>query len=326
LSLAAARLGWALQEVTTVSLVNGPLAALAMHLYDGARILVLSRDGDSPAAVAALLTERGFGATRLCVFEHLGGPCERRIEARADTWQRQTTTAIAALNIVALELRQAQGPALPLTCGLPDEAYSNDGQLTKRDIRAIVLARLAPRPGELLWDVGAGSGSIGIEWMRSHRACRAIAIEANADRQRMIERNRDVLGVPGLQLVPGNAPAALAGLPAPDAVFIGGGVTVPGVLETCWARLRGGGRLVANAVTVQGEAALMAWRSHHGGSLTRIALGTAEPLGPHGRFDTWRQALPITLLEVTKPSDIERLERTDRRELPEQPGSFESDG
>jgi precorrin-6Y C5,15-methyltransferase (decarboxylating) len=326
LSLAAARLGWALQDVTTVSLVTGPLAALAMHLHDGARLLVLSRDGDSPAAVAALLTGRGFGATRLCLFEHLGGPRERRIEARADAWQGQTTTPIAALNIVALACRQAQGPGFPVTCGLPDDAYLNDGQLTKRDVRAIVLARLAPRPGELLWDVGAGSGSIGIEWMRSHRACRAIAIEANADRQRMIERNRDVLGVPGLQLVPGRAPAALAGLPAADAVFIGGGVTAPGVLETCWAQLRSGGRLVANAVTVQGEAALMAWRARHGGSLTRIALGTAEPLGPRGHFDTWRQALPITLLEVTKPSDIERFERPEQPEQPEQPGSFESDG
>jgi precorrin-6Y C5,15-methyltransferase (decarboxylating) len=151
----------------------------------------------------------------------------------------------------------------------------------------------------LLWDVGAGSGSIGIEWMRAHPGCRAIAVEAHAERQRFIEHNRDALGVPGLQLVAGRAPQALEGLPAPDAVFIGGGVTVPGVLESCWANLRDGGRLVANAVTLQGEAALAAWRERHGGALTRIALADAEPLGG---FDTWRQARPITLLDVVKPS------------------------
>jgi precorrin-6Y C5,15-methyltransferase (decarboxylating) len=181
---------------------------------------------------------------------------------------------------------------------LPDDAFVHDGQLTKRDVRAMTLARLAPLPGELLWDVGAGSGSIGIEWMRSHPACRAIAIEGHAQRQRFIERNRDALGVPGLQLVAGRAPDVLAGLPVPDAVFIGGGVTVPGVLESCWASLRDGGRLVANVVTLQGEAVLAAWRERHGGTLTRIALAEAQPLGG---FDTWRQALPITMLDVTKP-------------------------
>jgi precorrin-6Y C5,15-methyltransferase (decarboxylating) len=161
-----------------------------------------------------------------------------------------------------------------------------------------VMARLAPTPGELLWDVGAGSGSIGIEWMRTHPACRAIAIEGHPERQRFIEHNRDALGVPGLQLVAGRAPEALQGLAAPDAIFIGGGVTVPGVLDACWAQLRPGGRLVANAVTLQGEAALVAWRAQYGGTLTRIALAEAQPLGG---FDTWRQALPITLLEVGKP-------------------------
>ncbi|MBN3807399.1 precorrin-6Y C5,15-methyltransferase (decarboxylating) subunit CbiT, partial [Paraburkholderia sp. Ac-20336] len=194
----------------------------------------------------------------------------------------------------------AHAPRLPLSGGLPDDAFIHDGQLTKRDIRAITLARLAPAPGELLWDVGAGSGSIGIEWMRAHPACGAIAIEAHEMRQGFIERNRDALGVPALQLVAGRAPAALQGLPAPHAVFIGGGVSEPGVLDTCWASLRNGGRLVANAVTLQGEAALVAWREQHGGTLTRIALAQAQPLGG---FDTWRQALPITLLEATKPAD-----------------------
>jgi precorrin-6Y C5,15-methyltransferase (decarboxylating) len=295
LSLAAARLGWPLQDVATVSLVGRPLPTLNAHLRDGARIFVLSADGRTPAALAELLSARGFGATRMTVLEHLGGDLERHIDGRADQWSAQE---VAALNLIALECRAMEGaPRLPLTSGLPDDAFRHDGQLTKRDVRAITLARLAPAPGELLWDVGAGSGSIGIEWMRAHPTCRAIAIEGHAERQRFIEHNRDALGVPGLQLVAGRAPDALEGLAVPDAVFIGGGVTVPGVLEACWARLRDGGRLVANAVTLQGEAALVAWRERHGGTLTRIALADAQPLGG---FDTWRQARPITLLEVTK--------------------------
>ncbi|HEV3431469.1 MAG TPA: precorrin-6y C5,15-methyltransferase (decarboxylating) subunit CbiE [Paraburkholderia sp.] len=302
LSLAAARLGWALQDTAAVSLVGRPLDALRRHVFAGSRVLALSADGHTPRAIAALLTEQGFGATRLAVFEHLGGAQERRIDGRADAWNKGEIVAeVAALNLVAFECAAANDvPARSwtLTPGLPDDAYRHDGQLTKRDVRALTLARLAPTPGALLWDVGAGSGSIGIEWMRAHTACRAIAIESNSERQRFIEHNRDALGVPALQLVAGRAPDALAGLATPDAVFIGGGVTVPGVLQTCWERLAPGGRLVANAVTVQSEAALVAWRAQHGGTLTRIGIGEAEPLG---RFDTWRQALPVTLFEAIKP-------------------------
>jgi len=299
LSLAAARLGWSLQDVSIVSLVGRPLAMLNAHLRHGARVLVLSRDGSSPFEIAALLNERGFGATSMKVFEHLGGPRERRIDARAESWREE---AIGALNIVALDCRAHNGASLPLTSGLPDSAFLNDGQLTKRDVRAITLARLAPTAGALLWDVGAGCGSIGIEWMRSHPACRAIAIESNARRHGFIAHNRDALGVPGLQLIEGRAPDALAGLPAPDAIFLGGGVTTPGVLDACWSSLREGGRLVANAVTLQGEAALVQWRNRHGGTLTRIAISEAQPLGG---FDTWRAALPITLLDVTKSAIVE---------------------
>ncbi|SPB13395.1 precorrin-6Y C5,15-methyltransferase [Caballeronia novacaledonica] len=296
LSLAAARLRWALQDAVCVSLVGRPVASLLASLHRGLRLLVLSADGATPAAVAALLTAHGFGASRMTVFEHLGGDKERRIDERADDWREPL---VAALNLVAIECRTHAGHAgPPLTPGLPDDAYRHDGQLTKRDVRAVTLARLAPQPGELLWDVGAGCGSIGIEWMRAHAACRAIAIEANESRQRLIEHNRDALGVPALQLVKGEAPAALDGLRAPDAVFIGGGLTAPGVLDACWARLRQGGRLVANAVTLQSEAALVEWRARHGGELTRIGVAQAEPLGS---FDTWRQALPITLLHASKP-------------------------
>ncbi|MCT2371056.1 precorrin-6y C5,15-methyltransferase (decarboxylating) subunit CbiE [Pseudomonas aeruginosa] len=262
LSLAAARLGWALQEVACLSLVARPLAALQAQVHDGRRLLVLSNDGDSPAAIARLLSARGFG--------------------------------------VAVECRAGAGAVrLPLTPGLADEAYRHDGQLTKRDVRAVTLARLAPCPGELLWDVGAGCGSIGIEWMRAHPSCRAIAIEANDERQEHIRHNRDALGVPSLHLVAGSAPEALLELPEPDAIFIGGGVTAEGVLETCWERLRPGGRLLANAVTLQSERVLLDWQQRLGGDLTRLGVAHARPLGG---FDTWRQALPITLLELRKPA------------------------
>jgi precorrin-6Y C5,15-methyltransferase (decarboxylating) len=295
-SLAAARLGWPLQDVTLLSVVARPLAALNAHLHDGARLLVLSNDGGTPAAVAALLAEQGFGPSRISVLEHLGGERERRIDGIAGDW---SLIEAAALNLLAIDVRAGDGTRLlPVTSGLPDDAYRHDGQLTKRDVRAITLARLAPRPDELLWDVGAGCGSIGIEWMRTHPSCRAIAIEANEGRQGHIQYNRDALGVPGLQLVAGQAPAALEGLPAPDAIFIGGGVTEPGVLDSCWRQLKPGGRLVANAVTLQSEAILVTFRERHGGELTRIAIAQAQPLGG---FDTWRSALPITLLDVVKP-------------------------
>lgn len=297
-SLAAARLGWPLQDVVTLSVVARPVAALNAHLFSGVRLLVLSNDGQSPAAIAALLRERGFGPSRLTVLEHLGGEAERRIEGAANDW---SDPAIADLNLIAIEcIAEPNTPRLSRLAGLPDTAFQHDGQLTKRDVRAITLARLAPIPGELLWDVGAGSGSIGIEWMRAHPSCRALAIEADEGRQALIEHNRDALGVPGLQLIRGSAPQALSGLERPDAIFIGGGVTREGVLDTCWAQLKPGGRLIANAVTLQSEVTLMAWRERHGGELTRIHVAQAQPLG---EFDTWRQALPITLLDVTKPLD-----------------------
>jgi precorrin-6B C5,15-methyltransferase / cobalt-precorrin-6B C5,C15-methyltransferase len=295
LSLAAARLHWPLQEVAVVSLVGRPVAALEAQLHPGARVFVLSSDGSSPAKVAALLTRRGFGASRLSVLEHLGGKQERRIDSIASAWKAHD---VAALNVVAIEcIAENHALRLPLTPGLPDDAYRHDGQLTKRDVRAITLSRLAPEPGELLWDVGAGCGSIGIEWMRSHPSCRAIAIEADGQRQRLIEHNRDALGVPGLQLVEGEAPAALKRLEPPDAIFIGGGVTAPDMLDTCWSRLKKGGRMIVNAVTIQSEATLIAWRALNGGEMTRIGVAHAQPLGA---FDTWRQALPITLLHVVK--------------------------
>ncbi|MDY7563201.1 precorrin-6y C5,15-methyltransferase (decarboxylating) subunit CbiE [Pseudomonas sp. 10B1] len=295
-SLAAARLGWPLQDVVTLSVVARPLAALNAQFHNGVRLLVLSNDGSSPAAIAELLRARGYGPSRMTVLEHLGGTDERRVEEIASQWRN---LPIAALNVVAIECRaDVDTPRLSMLAGLPDSAFKHDGQLTKRDIRAITLARLAPTPGELLWDVGAGCGSIGIEWMRAHPSCRTLAIEADEGRQLLIEHNRDALGVPGLQLIRGQAPKVLFDLETPDAIFIGGGVTRPGVLDVCWQKLRSGGRLVANAVTLQSEATLVVWREQFGGELTRLHVAQAKPLG---EFDTWRQALPITLLEAIKP-------------------------
>lgn len=295
-SLAAGRLGWALQDAQLLTIHGRPIEGLHRHLHDGARLLILSHDGGSPAAIAKLLTDRGFGPSRLTVLERMGGPQERRVEGKAAEW---SAGDCAALNLVAVDCRAAPG-AVPLStlAGLPDEAYRHDGQLTKRDVRAVTLARLGPCPGELLWDVGAGCGSIGIEWMRAHPACRAIAIEADAGRQSLIRENSLALGAPGLELVAGTAPQALAGLATPDAIFIGGGVTERGVIDLCWEKLRPGGRLVANAVTVQSEMLLVAWRDKIGGELTRIAVSQAKPLGD---FDAWRAALPVTIFAANKP-------------------------
>lgn len=294
-SLAAARMGWVLQDVALLTIHGRPIEGLHLHLHDGARLLILSHDGGSPAAIAKLLTGRGFGSSEMTALEHMGGPKERRLEGTAANWPAQD---IAALNLVAVQCRAAAG-ARPLStlAGLPDDAYQNDGQLTKRDVRAVTLARLGPCHGELLWDVGAGCGSIGIEWMRTHPTCRAIAIEADAGRQQLIRANALALGVPGLALVAGAAPAALAGLETPDAIFIGGGVTEPNVLDLCWAALKPGGRLVANAVTVQSEMLLVDWQGKVGGDLTRISISHAKPLGD---FDAWRAALPVTVFVVAK--------------------------
>jgi precorrin-6B C5,15-methyltransferase / cobalt-precorrin-6B C5,C15-methyltransferase len=181
--------------------------------------------------------------------------------------------------------------ALPRVVGLPDDAFEHDGQITKREIRALALAVLAPVPGELLWDVGAGSGSIGIEWMRSHPACRTIALEPRADRAARIARNADALGVPGLRVVASPAPEAFDDLPTPDAIFLGGGVSSPGVIEGCLGALGSTGRIVANGVTLETEVVLARWHAELGGTLTRIAVQRAEPVGG---FTGWRPAMPVT--------------------------------
>lgn len=290
LSLAANRMVWALQEARTVSVHGRPFELLVPHILPGEKILVLSNDGSTPAKAAVLLKNKGFGQSRLTVLEHLGGPKEKFISGRAEGWSHENC---ADLNVLAIECIAASDSVVfsPVS-GLPDAAFENDGQLTKRDIRAVTLSRLQPFPGQLLWDVGAGCGSIGIEWMRVHPSCRAIAIEAVDNRHGMIERNARALGVPGLKIVKGEAPGTLKGLEAPDAIFIGGGVTDAGVIEACWNALKPGGRLVANAVTLQSEMQLFCWHQQHGGELTRLQVAQAGALGS---FDVWRQALPVTI-------------------------------
>lgn len=287
-SLAAARLAWPLQEVTTLSVHARPLEVLNLHLVPGARLLVLTQDGSTPARIAGLLNGRGFGPSPLIVFERLGGPSERRLDATAETWSGD---AIDPLNTVAVECRPGPGAvSLPRLAGLPDDAFLHDGQLTKREVRAATLAALAPLPGELLWDVGAGCGSIAVEWARA--GGEAVAVEKDAGRCHIIAANAARLGVPQLAVRQLAAPEGLGQLDgAPDAVFIGGGVSAPGMLEACWAALRPGGRLVANAVTVEGEAALLAWHRDHGGELVRIAVAR---LGATGGFHGWKPAMPVT--------------------------------
>jgi precorrin-6B C5,15-methyltransferase / cobalt-precorrin-6B C5,C15-methyltransferase len=295
-SLACARLGWAMQDVATLSFCGRPLPAILPLLQPGARILALSENGRTPALLADLLCRNGFGPSLLHVLEALGGARERirSAAANAGAWDD-----VDPLNLVGVEV--AADPAarvLPLARGLPEALFEHDGQITKAEVRAVTLASLAPRAGELLWDVGCGSGSVAIEWSLCHPANRAIGIEARADRAARAGRNALALGVPHLRVVNGEAPAALADLPPPDAVFVGGGAAREGTLETCWTALRGGGRMVANAVTIETEACLFAAHGTYGGTLVRLSIDRLNAIGSmHG----FRPAMTVTQWAVTKP-------------------------
>jgi precorrin-6Y C5,15-methyltransferase (decarboxylating) len=295
-SLAAARLGWILAEVDCLTLHGRPLALLEPYIQPGAKLLLLSNGPETPAAVAARLLARGAGKSAMTALAHMGGSQESRISASAEDWG---DPEVPALNTLAVDCRlDAGAPLLPRVPGLPDEAFRNDGQMTKREQRAVTLAALAPVAGQLLWDVGAGCGSIAIEWMRAAPRARAIAVEHNKARIAMIAENAEALGAPQLQIVEGKAPAALEGLAPPEAVFLGGGLSTPGLIDACWTALKPGGRLVANAVTLEGEQVLTAWQSRAGGRLTRIAVARAEAVGP---FRGWRPLMPVTQLSAVKP-------------------------
>ncbi|WP_433519133.1 precorrin-6y C5,15-methyltransferase (decarboxylating) subunit CbiE [Nonomuraea sp. CA-143628] len=312
LSLACARLGWPVEQVDVVSLVGRPLAVLNAAVLPGRRVLVLGAGRDAPALVAGLLVGLGYGASPMTVLSDLGAASESVQTGTGATWADtelsgpeqapfgpgQARDAPSVLQVVAVECVAGPG-AEPFARvpGLPDTAFEHDGQLTKREVRAVSLSRLAPLPGELLWDVGAGAGSIAVEWLRAHPSNAAVAVESRADRVAAIRRNADRLGVPALRVVEGRAPAALEGLPAPDAVFVGGGATAPGMLETCWAALRPGGRLVVNAVTLESESLVAGWYARLGGDLVRLAVQRAAPVGG---FTGWRAAMPVTVWSITR--------------------------
>jgi precorrin-6B C5,15-methyltransferase / cobalt-precorrin-6B C5,C15-methyltransferase len=296
ISLAAARLGWPLQDTDVVSLHGRDLNEVIRYLAPERRVLALSWSRDTPAELVRLLVERGFGRSRVVVLERLGGAGERVREARADAF---SLDAIDDLNLVALELCAApEAQVLPCRASLPDAAFESDGQLTKRDVRAITLSALAPRPGQRLWDVGAGSGSIGIEWMLAHPACRAIAIERDATRCARIASNARRLGVPRLEVVHAMAPAALSALAAPDAVFVGGGASDPALLAAVRQVLPPGGRLVVNAVALETQSRLLEAYARHGGELCRLAIESAAPLGG---MVCLRPALAVLQWRFTQP-------------------------
>jgi precorrin-6Y C5,15-methyltransferase (decarboxylating) len=295
-SLAAARLGWPLADCALVSLHGRELDRVRPHLQPAARVLALTSDGDGPAMLASLLTTIGFRTSRLTVLEALGGPRER---IRATTAAEFDLGSVDPLNTVAIEVVAQDGARIiARTPGLPDTMFEHDGQITKREVRAVTLSSLAPRRGELLWDVGAGAGSVAIEWMLADPSLRAIAIEAQAERAARIRRNAASFGVPGLEIVRRAAPDAFAGLEPPDAIFVGGGASDAGVLDAVVGALRDGGRLVVNAATLQTEALLLGRQASLGGELIRIAIARAEPVGSMTAF---RPALPVTQWRWVKP-------------------------
>ncbi|MGC4027237.1 MAG: precorrin-6y C5,15-methyltransferase (decarboxylating) subunit CbiE [Mesorhizobium sp.] len=295
-SLAASRLGWPLQNVECVSLHGRSINLIRPLLHPRRRILALTSDGAAPSEIAALIASLGFGESRISILEALGGSAERIRWTTATAFDVEN---ISPLNVLAIEVESnSEARIISLASGLPDALFDTDGQLTKSEIRAVTLSGLAPRRGELLWDVGAGSGSIAIEWMLADTSMRAIAIEADKTRAARITANANTCGVPGLKLIEGIAPEALANLETPDAIFVGGGGSDPGVIPACIKGLKSGGRLAANAVTLEMEALLLDHHARLGGELIRIAISRAQPVGS---MSGWRSAMPVTQWRWRKP-------------------------
>lgn len=295
-SLAAARMGWPLSDCDTLSLHGRPAAQIESFIQPGARLIALTADAGTIGEVARRLVRRGFEASPITVLENMGGDRERVSRFAA---QALPQTGFSDLNTIAIEC--VAGPNAQIysrVAGLPDDAFIHDGQITKREVRAVTLAALAPAPDQLLWDVGAGCGSVAIEWMRAVRGASAIAFESEMKRTAMIGENADRLGTPRLRIVPGEAPATLAGMPAPDACFIGGGMGTPGVFDACWAALKPGGRMVANVVTLEGELHLVDLQAAHGGELVRMEvshlahIGALRALRPRMAVLQWRGIKP----------------------------------
>jgi precorrin-6Y C5,15-methyltransferase (decarboxylating) len=295
-SLAAARMGWPLGDCDTITLHGRPAANLEAFIQPNVRLLALTADASTVAEVCHRLVTRGYGPSEITVLENMGGPRENSIRFRAEDFSEGR---FADLNTLAIWCRPKPGAALLARIpGLPDDAFIHDGQLTKREVRAATLAALGPHPDALLWDVGAGCGSIAIEWMRAARGARAIAFEHDVERLRMIGENADRLGTPRLKVIAGEAPQSLAGQEAPDAVFIGGGMGTPGIFETSWAALKPQGRMVANVVTLEGELHLIDLQEKHGGDLVRLdisylaRIGALRALKPRMAVLQWRAVRP----------------------------------
>lgn len=294
-SLAAARMGWALDDCDCLTLHGRQIDSINSYLVPQSRLLILSEDKTTPALLAKHLTALGFSRSSLTVHEHMGGTKDRSRNAIAAAFN---LVDVADLNTIAVECLLDDGAAwFSKIAGLPDAAFHHDGQLTKQSVRAATLAKLMPAPRQILWDVGAGAGSIAIEWMRADRRCMAIAIEHNPERQKIIMANAARLGVPKLNLIKKEAPQAFEDLPLPDAIFIGGGITTPELFERCWMALKPGGRLVANAVTLEAEHILSTWHRQIGGCFERIAIQKAETIGSQLG---WRAAMPVTQYDVQK--------------------------
>ncbi len=295
-SLACARLGWSSQDIDTLTLHGRPGPLLEPAIQPNAKLLILAQNSNTPNEVAKKLIARGYEKSKLTVLECIGGDDERIRRSLAIDWAFNDSNP---LNVVAVECIAGPNPRhLSRLSVLPDEAFQHDGQITKQEVRAATLAALAPAPGQLLWDVGAGSGSISIEWMRLDRRSRAIAVESKADRLKIIAQNAAALGTPDLEIIGGKAPEVCSGLAKQDAVFIGGGFSNKNVFETCWRALNPGGVLVANVVTVESEQVLMFLQQAHGGSLTRIAIARVSAVGTKSG---WQPLMPVTQWRVVKP-------------------------
>ncbi len=295
--LAAARMGWSMADLETLTVHGRPVEQMIAFIQPDQRLLILTTGAETPAQIARFLTERGFGKSRMTVFANMGGADEARFDGVAESWNH----VVPDFNTLAVECVASGNAALmPRVPGLADELFHHDGTMTKQEVRAVTLAKLMPMRGALLWDVGTGCGSVAVEWMRAARYAHAIGIEPRADRRVMAAENARALGVPRLEIVAGEAPEALKGLAAPDAIFIGGGLSRE-LFEACWQALRPLGRLVANAVTLESETLLAALHREHGGQLCRLRLERAEEFGAgSGRHLGWKPMRSVTQWSLVK--------------------------
>ncbi|MEO0750558.1 MAG: precorrin-6y C5,15-methyltransferase (decarboxylating) subunit CbiE [Pseudomonadota bacterium] len=291
--LAAARMGWSLADVESLTVHGRPVEQMIAFIQPLARLLILTTGSDTPGQIARFLSDRGFGRSPMTVLSEMGGANEARFDGLAESWDHE----VPAFNTLAVDcVADPHAALLPRVPGLADTLFTHDGTMTKQEVRAVTLAKLMPMRGALLWDIGTGCGSVAVEWIRGARYARAIGIEPRADRRAMAAENALALGAPRLELIDGRVPEALDGLDPPDAVFIGGGLSAP-VFEAAWAALRPLGRLVSNAVTLESEAVLLDLHKRHGGDLVKLSVARADPVGA---LTGWRPMMPVTQWSLVK--------------------------